>query len=275
MPPIAPLAAGALIAGGSALVSGIGNWFSGKSSARKQFKYQQQLNQEAYDRDLEFWNIQNAYNSPDQQVRRLKEAGLNPHLVYGGSAGSVAGNSSQGVSANAGSAPAVDYTGTPGGLNPLNSLAQFQAIRTQSAAIDKTKAEVLKVQADALNSAARLGGTKANSALAQLNYFQADAVKHDIIQQIQNDTQRKSAETDRAFSEAGLSNIAFKRSSDLYAGGQVAQELQRGSLTNEAIRRDNERRMLENNLRALGINPTGSGIETFLARLLGQWWSTR
>lgn len=39
---------------------------------------------------LHDWHMQNAYNSPEQQMQRLKAAGLNPHLVYG--SGSVANN---------------------------------------------------------------------------------------------------------------------------------------------------------------------------------------
>lgn len=38
------------------------------------------------------WNAQNAYNTPAAQMERLKEAGLNPALVYG--SGSVVGNAS-------------------------------------------------------------------------------------------------------------------------------------------------------------------------------------
>lgn len=35
--------------------------------------------------ELDMWNMTNAYNSPAQQMNRLKEAGLSPHLVQGGS----------------------------------------------------------------------------------------------------------------------------------------------------------------------------------------------
>jgi ribosomal protein L25 (general stress protein Ctc) len=35
------------------------------------------------------WMRQNEYNSPSEQMRRLREAGLNPHLVYGGGANSI------------------------------------------------------------------------------------------------------------------------------------------------------------------------------------------
>ncbi len=48
------------------------------------------------------WDRQNAYNDPRQQMQRLKEAGLNPALVYGSSSGGVAGQAS---SYNPGSAP--------------------------------------------------------------------------------------------------------------------------------------------------------------------------
>lgn len=46
-------------------------------------------------RALELWNMENAYNSPLQQMQRLQEAGLNPMLVY--SSGNVTGNSSSSI----------------------------------------------------------------------------------------------------------------------------------------------------------------------------------
>lgn len=45
-----------------------------------------------YDDSVSLWNMNNAYNSPTQQMKRLKDAGLNPNLVYGN--GSVVGNTS-------------------------------------------------------------------------------------------------------------------------------------------------------------------------------------
>ena len=37
------------------------------------------------------WNRENAYNSPKQQMQRLREAGLNPNLVYGKGADNISG----------------------------------------------------------------------------------------------------------------------------------------------------------------------------------------
>lgn len=50
----------------------------------------------AYQRSVEMWHIQNAYNTPEQQMARFGAAGLNPHLIYG-----------QGNPGNAGAPP--DY----------------------------------------------------------------------------------------------------------------------------------------------------------------------
>lgn len=46
----------------------------------------------AYQRSVEMWHMQNAYNSPQAQMERFKAAGLNPHLIYGqGNSGNASG----------------------------------------------------------------------------------------------------------------------------------------------------------------------------------------
>lgn len=54
--------------------------------------------QKAYERDVAFWNMQNAYNSPAAQMARYQAAGLNPHMV--GQSGTGSGNASQMVKYN-------------------------------------------------------------------------------------------------------------------------------------------------------------------------------
>lgn len=38
--------------------------------------------EKAYERSVDFWNIQNEYNNPKSQMNRFLEAGLNPNLIY-------------------------------------------------------------------------------------------------------------------------------------------------------------------------------------------------
>jgi hypothetical protein len=39
-------------------------------------------NKQNYNNSVKLWNMQNAYNTPKQQMQRYKEAGLNPNLIY-------------------------------------------------------------------------------------------------------------------------------------------------------------------------------------------------
>lgn len=56
--------------------------------------------EKAFQRQRQLINEANIYNAPINQMARLREAGLNPHLIYGQGAGSM-------VSANAGTPPAA------------------------------------------------------------------------------------------------------------------------------------------------------------------------
>lgn len=73
----------------SAAGSLIDNLFAG-SRIRKQLKANKELAQYQFDLNKQQWEAENEYNSPKAQMQRLKEAGLNPNLVYGN--GSVSGN---------------------------------------------------------------------------------------------------------------------------------------------------------------------------------------
>jgi hypothetical protein len=82
MPIAAPLL-GSIISGGASLLGNLFNIGSTNRNNQRQLGYNQQM----YDRQradaLADWNMQNAYNSPSQQMQRFKEAGLNPNLIYG------------------------------------------------------------------------------------------------------------------------------------------------------------------------------------------------
>lgn len=87
-------------------IGAIGNFFTGGASARKQYQYQSKLMDKQNQQQIDFWKMNNEYNTPFAQRARLEQAGLNPDLMYGGS-GSVA--QSQMPGAAPGSAPNVDY----------------------------------------------------------------------------------------------------------------------------------------------------------------------
>lgn len=82
------------------MVSGL---ISGAYGAYQNWQNQKDINEaniranrEQYEREQkaanENWSLANAYNSPMQQMTRLRQAGLNPNLVYGRGADNTAGS---------------------------------------------------------------------------------------------------------------------------------------------------------------------------------------
>ena len=49
----------------------------------RQNRLNREENERNYERNVDFWQMQNEYNHPAAQMARLREAGLNPNLVYG------------------------------------------------------------------------------------------------------------------------------------------------------------------------------------------------
>lgn len=84
------------------------------------------------------WNAQNAYNTPAAQMERLKEAGLNPMLVYGH--GSVVGNTAGSMSAAAGSSGGG--AGLLGAIvkSPWAAVKMYQDLKLGQEQIDQVKA---------------------------------------------------------------------------------------------------------------------------------------
>lgn len=86
--------------GGVAAVGFLGNLFGNAQDARIQtmnnqmsIAAQMKLAELQYQRQVEFWHMQNKYNSPEEQMKRFGAAGLNPHLIYGqGNPGNASGN---------------------------------------------------------------------------------------------------------------------------------------------------------------------------------------
>lgn len=126
----------AVIASGINAAAGIGgnilnNYYNKKNVAR-----QNEYNERLYHYD-------NWYNSPEQQVQRLKEAGLNPNLVYGtGSTSNV----------SRGPVKSADMTNIGGPLDNVantvrDSLLMYQDARMREAQIDNVQAQTENTKA--------------------------------------------------------------------------------------------------------------------------------
>lgn len=77
-------------AGGNLLGSATNALFQGMSN-RASRRWATREQEKQYTRNIEFWNMQNEYNSPQQVMQRNKQAGLNPHFGLLGNQPTAAG----------------------------------------------------------------------------------------------------------------------------------------------------------------------------------------
>lgn len=80
------LAGATAIAGGTNAAGNIFNVLNQNRQNRKNRDFARQEREAQYQTELEFWRLNNEYNHPSAQMARLREGGLNPHLVYGNGA---------------------------------------------------------------------------------------------------------------------------------------------------------------------------------------------
>lgn len=167
---------GTLLQGAGLAIPAIANWYRGMKNRNSQAE------QNAKDRQFQWdmywqqradaksdWAAQNEYNSPEQQMIRLKQAGLNPHLVYGKGADATADQirSSQ---PGGGSQPAPKLENdfmSPAG----NSMVQMMLVNAQ---LENMRAQTLNTQASTM-------GIFQKTARDKFDLEQADRLKDEVF----------------------------------------------------------------------------------------------
>lgn len=121
--------------------------------------------QNAY--NLELWNMQNKYNSPLEQMRRYKEAGLNPNLIYGQSntGGSVATANLDSGKIQGGGRPANWVPGPRDYSFIGNALMDALAFREKSVQIDNLEEQNKVLEQEQMLKAATTAGITLNNTM--------------------------------------------------------------------------------------------------------------
>jgi len=80
--PAAATAAAPYVTAGIAALSAAGGAAATGAQNRKSRAFSREMYQQTKQDNIQFWNMQNEYNSPESQMARLKGAGLNPNMLY-------------------------------------------------------------------------------------------------------------------------------------------------------------------------------------------------
>lgn len=153
MPPISPGVAAAGLEMLGQVVAGVAQGTTNRAQRRYNERMYFQQRQDMY----QDWDKQNAYNHPKAQMQRLKEAGLNPALMYENGTGSLQATPMKqpGVESWKPEAPRVSGGAIAGAyFNTQNQVAQLDLVKTQMEVLQEEKD--LK-QAQTLNTLAQAG----------------------------------------------------------------------------------------------------------------------
>lgn len=124
---------GSLISGLFGIASTESNNKANLEAVRETNQANRDLAEYAFDRNVEMWNLQNSYNTPQSQMQRYIDAGVNPNLAV-----------SQGTSGNATSAPQYDA--------PHMTYYQRKALDldfvAKHLALEKERATIKNIEAD-------------------------------------------------------------------------------------------------------------------------------
>lgn len=145
--------------------STIGTGLMGFQGQRETNRANERIAKNAQNFDLKMWNLQNEYNAPRSQMARLKEANLNPNLIYG--SGNVSGN----ISSAPPKGREYEYNSPTPNLSqvlfpdPLTILSEYQNYRRQEVEIDNTQNVSEYNKQKAINEALRAPNIEADTAL--------------------------------------------------------------------------------------------------------------
>lgn len=188
--------------------------------------------------NIGMWHLNNRYNHPKRQIQRMKEAGLNPALMYPGGGGGIAGNTSSGIQ--------------PTDKMDLSSWYNIQNIKKTGNLIDKqirnkdAEESLLLAQASANLS----GSAKADAERMTLNYMRkisGDAMEADTKLKLQQIKESKSRIANAHFNmiESALSNDVMRQKA---MQENINLEVTENILKNQLIFEQFKARMAKNNI---------------------------
>jgi hypothetical protein len=241
----------------------------------KMNKKSRQFSRETYAKtkadNIQFWNMQNEYNSPQAQMDRLQKAGLNPNLVYDkGNAIQPAGNiSTPDVQPGQFRTPEIANIGTnivQGYFDTRIKQAQYDNFKAQNT---ETVNRAINIAADTVLKGKQAGGQELANKLAEMTlfpmaeaaYLDNDKRRADIS--FTNDANARAAALQSPNLETAMINVArakFAQTMDKVQMNKMEQEIKNLTSTNQFQK-------IQNSLAESGVMP---GDNLFM-RILGEY----
>lgn len=164
-----PLPAAAALVAGTAAAGSLGNIATTWIQNKKSRDFSKKMYDRQYRDNIAFWRMQNEYNSPEKQMERLRNAGLNPNLVYGQGARGATGQADKIATPDVQTPQfrTPDLSGIQGaGLAYMNAMYDFDIKQAQ---YDNLKAQNSQILAETALKTATAGMHKATTARSKFD----------------------------------------------------------------------------------------------------------
>ena len=217
---------GGIISGVGSLLGGLGSSAMNNKAVRDtnkanmeiakyQAQWQQQENEKAYQRSLNMWNLQNEYNSPTQQMARIRAAGLNPNLVYGnGVTGNSSGSTPQYEPAKFNAPTMQAYRGWNLGIS--DAISQFLAYRTVKAQVDNMEAQNSLIRQQTATEATKQANIAASTSRSEFDLNMAKELKDVSVSSAIADMNQKQAGASQGWTKANREVIQYELDKALF-----------------------------------------------------------
>lgn len=254
--PIDPVTGSLIVAGASALGQGV-NAISQSSINKKTRNYNREMYEKQKQDNINQWHLQNNYNHPSAQMARLREAGLNPNLVYGNGADATAQSIQNATPASWNpKAPEVDL-----GRMAEGGLSAYYDVQLKQAQVDNVRANTTVAAQDAILKGQMAANAGLDYADKNFNLGQKQAINDYFIEATKENLRKLKIETDYLGQEKAanlnqlMANIAKTQTDTKHSQASI-----------QAILKDNQLRDLDIWLKKNGINPN----DPMIMRILGQ-----
>lgn len=217
---------GGIISGVGSLLGGLGSSAMNNKAvqdtnkanmeiAKYQAQWQQQENEKAYQRSLGMWNLQNEYNSPIQQMARIRAAGLNPNLVYGnGVTGNSSASAPQYEPAKFNAPTMQAYRGWNLGIS--DAISQFLAYRTAKAQVDNMEAQNSLIRQQTATEATKQANIAASTSRSEFDLNMAKELKDVSVSSAIADMNQKQAGAAQGWTKANREVIQYELDKALF-----------------------------------------------------------
>lgn len=188
------------------ILQNVGNNLFTSAENRRQREWSNQQYQIQKNDNLSFWRMQNEYNDPSNQMKRLQAAGLNPNMVYGSGSAVTTASPIQTADMKKPDTQAnrIEKTGY------MDSMYDYQ-IKKQT--IDNLKAQNTVLLEDAAYKAALTDNVRAGTETRNFDLGFKTETRGLSLQGMQESVRQKKVSTDLSLNEDERRTL--KNSSDL------------------------------------------------------------